>query len=168
MMFCPPIKRVWGFDPRVLVTIVLSTVGVTLLLMQLRTAATPHTASYETPGWAVAIHLATVLPSLLLGAVILMRRKGGAVHRSLGAVWMAMMVTTSIVSFWIRDESGSLSGIHLFSIGTLVAVPMSLWRIRMGDVRAHRQIMVSLYIGLVVAGLFALDPSRVAGRFLFG
>ncbi len=168
MAFCPPIKRVWGFDPRVLITIAGVTVGVTLLLMQVRTAPAPHTATYQTPDWAVSLHLLTVLPSLVLGLIILGRRKGGTTHRLLGAVWMAMMVTTAVVTFWIRDESGALSGIHLFSVGTLIAVPMAIWRIRMRDVRAHQQIMVSLYIGLVVAGLFALDPERVAGRFLFG
>jgi uncharacterized membrane protein len=121
---------------------------------------------YQTPGWAVALHLATVLPALVLGLIVLSRRKGGPTHRMLGAIWMAMMVATSLASFWIRDESGSLSGIHLFSVGTLVAIPMAIWRARARDIAAHRQIMIGLYVGLVVAGIFALDPQRVAGRFV--
>jgi uncharacterized membrane protein len=79
-----------------------------------------------------------------------------------------MMVTTAIASFWIRGESGAFSGIHLFSVGTLVAVPMAIWRARVRDIRAHQQIVTSLYIGLLVAGAFALEPNRLAGHFVWG
>jgi uncharacterized membrane protein len=142
------------------------TTAVTLAFMQIEGPAPGAGAPYESPSWAVAVHLGTVLPALVLGLVILIRRKGGGMHRRLGFIWMAMMVTTAISSFWIRNESGAFSGIHLFSIGTLIAVPMAIWRARVRDIRTHQQIMVSLYIGLIVAGVFALEPSRVAGQFL--
>ncbi len=89
-------------------------------------------------------------------------------HRRLGSIWLGLMVTTAIASFWIRGESGAFSGIHLFSIGTLIAVPMAIWRVRVRDIRAHQQIMVSLYVGLIVAGAFALDPNRVEGNLCGG
>ncbi len=78
-----------------------------------------------------------------------------------------MMVSTAMASFWIRAESGAFSGIHLFSVGTLIAVPTAIWRARVRDIRAHQQIVVSLYIGLIVAGVFALEPNRAAGQFVW-
>jgi uncharacterized membrane protein len=135
--------------------------------MQIEGSSPDAGGNYQSPSWAIAIHLGTVLPALVLGLLILTRRKGGAMHRRLGFIWMGMMVTTSVASFWIRSESGAFSGIHLFSIGTLIAVPMATWRARVHDIRAHQQIMTSLYVGLIVAGAFALEPNRVAGQFVW-
>jgi uncharacterized membrane protein len=170
MALCWPIKRPSNSDLRsvaALAAIAAVTTAVTLAFMQIEGTAPAAGGTYDTPSWAVAIHLATILPALVLGAVVLMRRKGGTAHRRLGSVWMALMVTTALASFWIRGESGAFSGIHFFSIGTLIAVPMAVWRARARDIRAHRQIMVSLYIGLLVAGAFALEPNRIAGNFVW-
>ena len=168
MAYCPTAPRIWGFSLPVLATVLGTTIGATVLLIHIGPISAPAATAYRTPGWATALHLATVLPALVLGLVVLARRKGDMLHRLLGRIWMLLMVATALTSFWIRGPEGTLSGIHLFSVGTLVAVPISLWRIRRGDVRAHRQIMVSLYIGLLVAGAFALAPDRVAGRFVWG
>ena len=168
MNLCPTVPRLWGFSLPVVLTILGTTIGATLLLINTGPVSPAAAETYRTPGWAVALHLASVLPALVLGLALLFRRKGDVVHRLLGRIWMALMITTALASFWIRGPEGSLSGIHLFSIGTLIAVPMAWWRIRAGDVRAHRQILVSLYLGLLVAGAFALAPDRVAGRWLWG
>jgi uncharacterized membrane protein len=141
--------------------------AVTIALMQIEGSPAAKGGSYQTPAWAIAIHLGTVLPSLVLGPLILVRRKGGPLHRRLGFIWMSMMVSTAMASFWIRAESGAFSGIHLFSVGTLIAVPMAIWRARVRDIRAHQQIVISLYIGLIVAGVFALEPNRAAGQFVW-
>ena len=167
MALCWPIKRAWGIELRSLAAIAAVTTAVTLAFMQIEGPAPVAGGNYQSPSWAIAVHLATILPALLLGLVILTRRKGGATHRRLGSVWLSLMVTTAIATFWIRGESGAFSGIHLFSIGTLVAVPMAIWRARVRDIRAHRQIMVSLYMGLIVAGVFALEPNRIAGQFVW-
>lgn len=165
MAYCPP-QRIWGLKTSAIAGIVLATVAATVLLMQMQPPAHLAADQYRTPAWAIILHVGTVLPALALGAVVLARRKGDRRHRLLGRVWMATMIVTAITSFWIRGPSGGLSGIHLFSIGTLIAIPVALWRIRQRDVQAHQQIMVSLYIGLIVAGTFALAPDRMAGRFL--
>ena len=162
-----PIKLSWGTGTRSVVGIAVATTLVTLAFMQIEGPAPAAGGNYQSPSWAIAIHLGTVLPALVLGAVIFTRRKGGAMHRRIGSIWMGMMVTTAIASFWIRSESGTFSGIHLFSIGTLIAIPMAIWRARVRDIRAHQQIMTSLYVGLIVAGAFALEPDRVAGQFVW-
>lgn len=162
-----PVKTLWGTEPLSLLVIAAVTTAVTVALMQIQGPVPVSVHKYVSPVWAVTTHLATVLPALVLGPVILTRRKGGLIHRRLGAFWMGLMVTTSLASFWIRGESGAFSGIHLFSIGTMIAIPIAIWRARVRDIRAHRQIMASLYVGLLVAGAFALAPSRVAGRFVW-
>lgn len=162
-----PTKLPWGTRLRSLAAVAAVTTAVTLTFMQIEGPAPVAGANYHSPSWAIAIHLGTVLPALVLGLVILTRRKGGVMHRRLGFIWMGMMVTTATASFWIRSESGAFSGIHLFSIGTLIAVPMAIWRARVRDIRAHQQIMTSLYVGLIVAGAFALEPNRVAGQFVW-
>ena len=126
----------------------------------------PSQAAYATPRWALAVHLATVLSALLIGPVILIRIKGDWLHKLLGRLWVAMMAITAMASFWIRGPSGALGGIHILSALTLVALPVAVWRIRSGDVERHRQIMISLYIGLLIAGAFALAPDRLAGSFV--
>jgi uncharacterized membrane protein len=166
MALFKPAKRIWGTDVRVLAAVAVATTAVTVAFMQIEGPNLTEVGSYHSPTWAVAIHLATVLPALVLGLIVLMRRKGGMNHRVLGSIWMGMMVTTAVVTFWVRGENGAFSGIHLFSIGTLIAVPIAIWRVRVGDIRAHQQIMVSLYVGLIVAGVFALDPNRLGGTFV--
>ncbi|MHA6296836.1 DUF2306 domain-containing protein [Devosia sp. CAU 1758] len=136
--------------------------------MQLQPAQAPIGGRYDTPRLAVVVHLTTVLPALLLGAFVLANRKGDRLHRSLGRLWLALMLITAIASFWIRGPHGGFSGIHLFSLGTAVAVPAAIASIHGGNVKAHRQILTSLYVGLIVAGAFALDSGRLAGIFLLG
>lgn len=143
------------------------TILVTLTFMQIESPAPEAGDDYRSPSWAVALHIGTVLPALVLGLFILARRKGGRMHRLLGSIWLGLMLITALASFWIRGESGGFSGIHLFSIGTLIAVPTAIWRARVRDIRAHQQIMTSLYVGLIVAGGFALEPNRVAGNFVW-
>lgn len=116
---------------------------------------------------ALIIHLGTVLPALPLGAYLLVRRKGDALHRLLGRLWAGLMVTTAISAFWLQ-ESGRLSLIHIFSVITLISVPLAIFWIKRGDVARHRRAMTNTYIGLVVAGLFAFAPGRLLGVWLFG
>jgi uncharacterized membrane protein len=76
------------------------------------------------------------------------------------------MVTTAISSFWLGREG--ISFIHIFSVVTLVSVPLAIYRIRHGDVKGHRRAMTNVYIGLVVAGFFSFAPGRLLETWLFG
>ena len=116
---------------------------------------------------ALIIHLATVIPALPLGAYILLSRKGGRLHRLLGRLWAGMMVATAISAFWLRSN-GSLSPIHIFSVITLVSIPLAVIAIRRGHVERHRRAMLGTYIGLVIAGAFAFLPGRLLNVWLFG
>jgi uncharacterized membrane protein len=107
-----------------------------------------------------------VLPALPLGAYVLLRRKGGRMHRLLGRIWAGLMVTTAISSFWLGENG--LSFIHLFSVMTLVSVPLAIFWIRRGNVERHRRTMTNVYIGLVVAGIFSFVPGRLLATWLYG
>ena len=119
--------------------------------------------SYQTPAWAVYIHLATVIPALPLGAWVLWSQKGTPAHKMAGRVWALMMVITAIDSFWIRSLTGGIGPIHLFSVLTLYSIPKAIWYARIGNIKGHVSAMRGVYIGLCIAGAFAMMP----GRFLF-
>lgn len=120
----------------------------------------------------VFFHLVTALAALVLGGVILWRRKGTASHRALGWTWAALMAGTALASVFIRDyRMPNLAGftpIHLFTLVTAVSLPRGLRAIRRGNVTAHRITMRWLYIGAcVLAGVFTLLPGRFLGRLLW-
>ena len=127
----------------------------------------PH-SDYQTPQWAVAIHLLTVVPALFLGAYVIFARKGDALHKMLGKIWAALMLITAIDSFWIRDITGHIGPIHIFSVVTLISLPLAIYQIRRGNIEGHRRAMRGTFIGLCAAGRFALTPGRMLGHLIFG
>jgi uncharacterized membrane protein len=156
-----------GFGWKNILITAAATALLTLTLTALSFGLSPATGGRPAMTAALIIHVGTVLPALPLGAYILLRRKGGALHRILGRIWAGLMVTTAISSFWLQ-EGGHLSFIHIFSVVTLISVPLAIFWILRGDVARHRRAMTNTYIGLVVAGLFAFAPGRLLGTMLFG
>lgn len=119
---------------------------------------------------AVQIHVAAVLPAALLGAFILLNRKGAALHRLLGKAWMVLMVVTSLSSFFIHqiDLFYGFSPIHLLSIFVLVGVWRAISAARAHNIRAHKATVVGMYFGGIVgAGLFTLIPGRIMNAVVF-
>ena len=116
-------------------------------------------------GATVIGHLATVLAALPLGISQLVLPKGTIRHRAIGYVWCGLMIATAMVSFAIHTiNPGSLSAIHLFSVLTLILVPVIVYRARSGQVDKHRRAVLGLIIGgLVIAGLFTFLPGRALG-----
>ena len=139
---------------------------VTFTLTALSFGLSPSTEAHKEMSLPLVIHLATVLPALPLGAYVLLRPKGGSVHRLLGRIWAALMVTTAVSSFWLQ-EGGGLSYIHIFSVITLVSIPLAIFWIWRGNVDRHRRAMTNTYIGLVVAGAFTLLPDRRLGALVW-
>ena len=115
----------------------------------------------------ILLHLAAALSALALGIVMLARRKGTASHKVLGRVWVALMLAVAISSLWI-PRFLHFTWIHLFTLLTLPALPLALYRIRTGDVKGHAAAMKGLFIGgLVIAGIFTLVPGRLLGNLLW-
>jgi uncharacterized membrane protein len=117
---------------------------------------------------ALFVHLATALPAVPLGALVLWRTKGDRLHRLQGRIWAGLMVITALSTFWLQSLSGGFSFIHLFSVLTLVSIPLGIVQARRGNVRAHLGTMRGVYFGLIAAGLLAAAPGRYLGGFVFG
>lgn len=120
------------------------------------------------------LHLVTVVPCIFLGAYLLFFRKGNALHKVLGKIYMLMMLITAIVSLFLPALVGPqflnhFGWIHLFSLLTLYSIPTAFTAIRRGNVRKHKIKMVMLYVGaIMIAGGFTLVPGRYLHGVFFG
>lgn len=120
------------------------------------------------------LHLATVLPAFVLGGVQLLRRKGTAIHRLLGRIYMLLMMATGLITLAMPAEVGPrflnhFGFIHIFSFLALFSVPAAYIAVRRGYIRVHRSAMISLYVGgILIAGAFAFTPGRMLHAWLFG
>jgi len=154
----------------VVITLVLTVIGITTQSFSAPQSVQASKGAIPLP---IVFHLATVVPALLLGPVILWRRKGDRLHRFLGRRWAALMVATATASVFIGAPGGGIAGtglspIHFFTVWTFINVPLAIWFARQGKIRAHRGAMTGLYIGLCIAGAFTLIPGRLLGNLVFG
>lgn len=140
------------------------------VLINQRFGHTPDWALFDRQGGVLKLHVAAALTALLLGTVQLIGVKGTTAHRIIGWTWVIAMATVAISSFFIRVlNPGSLSLIHLISGWTLIALPMGIWRVRTGDIRAHGRTMAALFVGgLIIAGAFTFLPGRLMWAIFFG
>jgi uncharacterized membrane protein len=118
---------------------------------------------------AGAIHLAAVLPAVAIGVVQLAAPKGTRPHKVLGWIWVLSMAVAAVSSFWIMElrKGAGFSVIHLLSAWVLIALSLSIWHIRHGNVRAHKRFMVGTLLGLAGAGIGAVMPGRFLAQLLF-
>jgi len=151
------------------------TITLTVLAMTFGGFAAPQSVSTGETRLTVPVmlHLATVVPALLLGPFILWREKGDAVHKILGRIWAMLMVISAIASAFIVAPGGGIAGsgfspIHFFTVWTLINVPVAIYLARKGKIRHHRGAMTGLYVGLCIAGAFTLLPGRLLNTFFFG
>jgi uncharacterized membrane protein len=126
--------------------------------------------------WLMQVHLATVLPATVLGAWLLLGKKGGARHRALGKLYLGLMLITALSTIGMPAYVGPtlalgplrLGLLHLFVPLTLHGVWSAFRTVRRGDIQGHKRAMVSLYIGaLLIAGALSFLPGRFMHRLLF-
>jgi uncharacterized membrane protein len=97
--------------------------------------------------------------------------KGTLPHRTIGWIWVALMATIALSSFWIHGVRmlGPFSLIHGLSIFTLVMLPLAVLAAHRHDVRRHRKAMISIFVGaLIVAGAFTFVPGRIMHAVALG
>jgi uncharacterized membrane protein len=119
---------------------------------------------------AIQIHAWTAVAALILGAIVLFRRKGDRLHRRGGRIWVGLMLVVTLSSFFIHEIRlwGQWSPIHLLSISTLLALVRAVAMIRRGNVTAHKRTMKATFGGaLVIAGLFTFVPGRIMYEVVF-
>ena len=119
-------------------------------------------------------HLVTVLPALFIGTYLMLGRKGTPRHRTLGKVYMLLMLVTAMITLLMPAQVGpTLFGhfgfLHSLSLVVLYCVPAALFAATAGNVRKHMANMIGVYVGgILIAGTFAFMPGRQLHAWLFG
>jgi len=118
---------------------------------------------------AVIAHVATVLLALPLGVSQILLPKGTFRHRTVGYIWVGLMIATALVSFAIHQiNPHGLSATHILSAMTLVFAPLIVIFARRGQVAKHVAVVLGPMLGgLVVAGLLTFIPGRALGQLVF-
>jgi uncharacterized membrane protein len=120
---------------------------------------------------AIQLHAFAAMAAFVLGVVQLSAPKGTLPHRTVGWIWVAVMLAVSISAFWIHQLRlwGPWSPIHLLAIFTLVMLPLGVWYAHRHAVEHHRWTMIGIFVGaLVVAGIFTFVPGRIMYQVAFG
>ena len=117
----------------------------------------------------VIIHVIAVLPTIPLGGWLMLARKGTALHKRLGKVWLVLMLVTATSAIFIQS-SGGFSWIHLFVPMTFHAAWKVMATARRGDIQAHKRHLVFTYLtALMLPGIAAfLVPGRLMNVMLLG
>jgi uncharacterized membrane protein len=121
----------------------------------------------------IQLHAFAAMAAFVLGLLQFAAPKGTLPHRTVGWIWVALMLVIAVSSFWIHGKGLKLVGpfgpIHLLSIMVLTLLPIALLFAHRHNARGHARTMVSLFIGaLVIAGLFTLAPGRIMHAVVFG
>ena len=133
----------------------------------------PHAPRLELIGqahWAVQLHLFTIVPAFVIGTILVLGPKGRLMHRTLGWTFTVLMVLTAVAALFIPNPGGvRFSLLYLFSLFTLITLPLAVRAARRHDVARHSRSMLSLYLGgLVLAGALAFIPGRLLWQVIAG
>ena len=168
-------------DKRTLLITALITIAITVALTVMSSLGGGFAASGGQPSSGdiaqkltgpILFHIATAAVAAILGPFILFRRKGDHIHKVTGRIWAGLMIVTAISSAFIRTPGAGIAGtgfsyIHVFTVWTLINIPLGIWAIRQKRVAMHRGMMTGLYLGLLIAGGFTFIPGRLLGNLVF-
>jgi uncharacterized membrane protein len=103
---------------------------------------------------AIRLHAFAAMAAFALGVVQLSAPKGTLPHRTLGWLWVLLMLAVAISAFWIHAIRlwGPWSPIHLLAIFVLIMVPLAVLHARRHRVAQHGWAMISIFAGALVIG----------------
>ena len=105
---------------------------------------------------AVQAHVATVIPAFALGTwLLLFSRKGLRWHRTLGALFLGLMIATAIIALFIHRQMPEspvlgMSPTHLFVPFVLFAAWRALDGAMNGNIKQHRRWVMGMFAGALV------------------
>ena len=113
-------------------------------------------------------HVVGATSALLLGALVLMLRKGTHVHRRIGRLYVCSMLVVNVAALLVFRRTGEWGPFHLLaliSLGTLAAgtVPFFFGRRGRTAIVRHSYFMAWSYVGLVAAGVAQLTTQVLSG-----
>ena len=107
-------------------------------------------------GQLAYLHVVSALVALLAGLFVVFWRKGKALHRLIGIVYVFAMLQTNVSALMIYHLTGHFGLFHVFAIlslfYTLAGLAMPLLRVR-NWLDAHVQWMKWSYLSLLAASL---------------
>ena len=97
------------------------------------------------------------MTAFALGIVQLAGRKAPLPHRTLGWIWVTLMLIVSVTAFFIRQIRlwGQWSPIHLLAIFTLIMLPIGVLAAHRHDVGRHCRVSVS-YTHLTLPTIYSV------------
>ncbi|MEM9183059.1 MAG: DUF2306 domain-containing protein [Pseudomonadota bacterium] len=120
------------------------------------------------------MHFFGAITALILGPLVLIKRKGGFFHRAVGGTYVLVMLSLNFSALTIFGM-GRFNLFHLFaliSLATLipgmVAISQAVRTRNRAWFQTHAHLMVWSYYGLVMAGaaqLFYRTIPRITGTF---
>jgi uncharacterized membrane protein len=126
----------------------------------------------------VQVHAFGAIAAFVLGLIQIMAPKGTLPHKTIGVVWIGIMVVVAASSAFILRPSTEgapywerLSFIHLFIPITAIGLVSGLRLLLRGGpaMKRHSWPFISVFIGgLVVAGALAFLPGRIMHEVVFG
>ena len=113
-------------------------------------------------------HVLAAVVALVLGCVVLLRRKGDAWHVRLGRVYVVTMLAVSVPVLFVFDIDGRPGPFHVLAVVSLLTTGLGLLAVRrrgraLSGVAAHGTFMVWSWIGVVTAGLAQAANHRWPG-----
>ncbi|MEC3860304.1 DUF2306 domain-containing protein [Mesobacterium sp. TK19101] len=127
-------------------------------------------APYLSSDIIVQTHAAAATVALVLGPVVIHRRRRDRTHKVAGYVWVLAMAFAALSSFGITDFAmiGPFSPIHALSVLVLWSLWVGMRHAFRGEIAEHRDALRSLYYrGLLIAAAFNFLPGRVVNRMFF-
>ena len=119
----------------------------------------------------IPFHAILAMIAIILGGIQLSMKKGGAIHKLLGRIWVGLMMIVAITSLFIHEIKlwGAYSPIHLLSLWTIFILGVGIYYVRVGNIKRHKQVMIATYFfALILTGFFTLMPGRVMHQILIG
>lgn len=148
------------------------TIGVTLLSTMSGGFASDNTAGDRRWTVPIVVHLITVVPAFFIGGYLLIRPKRTKLHKAVGRIYMALLLVTATATIFIGEPGTGIAGsgfsfIHIFTVMAYLSIPYAIWAAKTGRIQDHKDAMQGMYIGLCIAGGFAMLPGRLLQTTLF-
>lgn len=120
----------------------------------------------------IQTHMLAGAFALVLGPVVLFRRRRDRLHKLMGYAWLISMIVLAVSAVFIPSRFPIIAWfgpIHLLCGYALWGVYDGVRAARAGDMIAHRATMRALFFGAAgLAGSFTLIPDRLIHQILFG
>lgn len=129
--------------------------------------------------WVIQLHAFTAMAAFLLGLVQLVAPRGTLPHKTIGVVWIILMLVIAISSIFLRPSVFGydlplvkwFNWIHILTLVTFYWVFLGVARLVRGgeNFKRHGAAFTTIFLGgLLGAGAFTLLPGRIMHQVIFG